>query len=427
MRLDRNNDNNTIATINWNDVIKQDTRSIDDVDLGKVKRLFEPFIVTERGTISKEKFYIPKSLIEKYDAGVLYFGITEQEAKDTYMRESPPSEDEIKHIETITEKRVMGSRKNMEIVEQQGEAGEGEEQRQRPKTEEKKIMVVKKTKELKEKLAATTTSISTPEIDEEEIIKRVKQAANELKDIILSGTKVAREKIKEGKDITQKKIKEQQEAAEERKAEKDAENISKMGDLAVQFSSSFDEIVSEISSTRTYAEQEQIYKGFIKLLEQQLELLVARKDLAARLKNSVQQEPIALNNKIKQRQLTEGKKQQQQNKQLPKASELLIPEPQLPEIISTAATTEEEKIKSKPQIKTAAKKELRSEEIADRESLSPSSSSSDTTITSTTTPESPSTEVPSAEISSTKREGKATAIDKRKLAKEKKKDKKKNR
>lgn len=31
--------NNTIATINWNDVIKQDTRSIDYVDLGKVKGL----------------------------------------------------------------------------------------------------------------------------------------------------------------------------------------------------------------------------------------------------------------------------------------------------------------------------------------------------------------------------------------------------
>jgi hypothetical protein len=53
--------------------------------------------------------------------------------------------------------------------------------------------------------------------------------------------------------------------------------------------------------------KEQIYKGFIKLLEQQRELLVARKDLAARLKGSVQQEPMALNNKIKPPQLTEGK------------------------------------------------------------------------------------------------------------------------
>jgi hypothetical protein len=298
-------DNNTIATINWNDVIKQDTRSIDDVDLGKVKGLFEPFIITERGTINKEKFYIPKSLIEKYNAGVLYFGITEQEAKDTYMRESPPTEDEIKRIEAITEKRVMASRRNMKIAKEKEEEGQ-----QRPKTEGKKMMVVKETKKLKEKLAVaattTSTSISTPEIDEQEIIKKIKQAASELKDVILSGAKVAKEKIKEGKDITEEKIKEQQEAAQERKAEKDAENISKMGDLAVQFSSSFDNIVSEISSTRTYAEQEQIYKGFIKLLEQQRELLVARKDLAARLKGSVQ-EPIALNNKIKQPQLTEGK------------------------------------------------------------------------------------------------------------------------
>jgi len=375
-------DNNTIATINWNDVIKQDTRSIDDVDLGKVKGLFEPFIVIERGTISKEKFYIPKSLIDKYDADVLYLNITEQQAKDIYMRESPPTEDEIKRIESITEKRVTGSKENMEIAEQRGAGEREEEERHHPKTEEKKMMVVKKSKELKEKLAATTskaTSISTPEIDEEEIIKKLKQAASELKDLILSGAKVAKEKIKEGKDITEEKIKEQQEAAEERKAEKDAEKISKMGDLAVQFSSSFDDIVSEISSTTTYAEQEQIYKGFIKLLEQQHELLVARKDLAAKLKDSVQQEPIALNNKIKQPQLTEGRQRQQQQKQLPKASELPMPEPQLPEIISTTTTTgaansEEEKVKS-------------------------------------------------AKIS-TKRERKATPIDKSKLAKEKNKKKK---
>jgi hypothetical protein len=381
---DNNNNNSAskVSDINWNNIIKQDTRSVDNIDLGKVKGLFEPFIVIERGTISKEKFYIPKSLIDKYDADVLYLNITEQQAKDIYMRESPPTEDEIKRIESITEKRVMGSKENMEIAEQRG-AGEREEERHYPKTEEKKMIEDKKSKELKEKLAATAekaTSISTPEIDEEEIIKKLKQAASELKDLILSGAKVAKEKIKEGKDITEEKIKEQQEAAEERKAEKDAEKISKMGDLAVQFSSSFDDIVSEISSTTTYAEQEQIYKGFIKLLEQQHELLVARKDLAAKLKDSVQQEPIALNNKIKQPQLTEGRQRQQQQKQLPKASELPMPEPQLPEIISTTTTTgaansEEEKIKS-------------------------------------------------AKIS-TKRERKATPIDKSKLAKEKNKKKKK--
>ena len=169
-----------------------------------------------------------------------------------------------------------------------------------------------------------------------------------------------------------------------------------MGDLALQFSSSFDDIVSEISSTRTYAEQEQIYKGFIRLIGLQRKLLVARKELAAKLKDSVH-EPIDVNNnnnsKIKQPQLTQGKQ-----KQLTKATELPMPQPQLPETINTLDTaTEEEKRKSKPQIKTAAKKESNVEEIRI-----------------------PSTEISSTEFSSTKKEGDATAIDKRKLVKEKK-------
>ena len=39
-----------------------------------------------------------------------------------------------------------------------------------------------------------------------------------------------------------------------------------MGYLALRSSSSFDDIVSEVSSIRTYSEQEQVYKGFIKLI-----------------------------------------------------------------------------------------------------------------------------------------------------------------
>ena len=104
-----------------------------------------------------------------------------------------------------------------------------------------------------------------------------------------------------------------------------------MGDLALQFSTSFDDILSEISLTRTYAEQEQIYKGFIRLLQLQRKLLVARKELASKLKDSVH-EPILHhinNNDIKQPQLTQRKQ-----KQLNKASELPMPQSQLPETIN---------------------------------------------------------------------------------------------
>jgi hypothetical protein len=185
-----------------------------------------------------------------------------------------------------------------------------------------------------------------------------------------------------------------------------------MGDLALQFSTSFDDILSEISLTRTYAEQEQIYKGFIRLIQMQRKLLVARKELATKLKDSVDK-PILIiknNNDVKQPELT----QDTQN-QLNKASELPMPQPQLPKTISTAEEEEEEKIKSKPRIKMVTKKDSDIEVIHDEELPAMSSSSSSNAAT-----ESPSTEIPSTEIYSTKREGKeGTTIEKRELANEK--------
>ena len=131
----------------------------------------------------------------------------------------------------------------------------------------------------------TTVRVSKPEsyhYDESEIVKKVKHAASDLKDIISSAAK-----------ITERKVKEIRESEEERQAERDAENISKMGELATQFTNSFEDVLSEIR-TRTYAEQEQIYLGFIKLIDQQRELILARKDLATRLKASVRKPVVVL-------------------------------------------------------------------------------------------------------------------------------------
>ena len=104
--------------------------------------------------------------------------------------------------------------------------------------------------------------------------------------MIQEGTRSAEQKIKEAQDlIDAKQIK-----AEEQLG---AENISKMGGLATQFTNSFEDVLFEIR-TRTYAEQEQIYIGFLKLIDQQRELIVARKDLATRLKASVRKPVVAI-------------------------------------------------------------------------------------------------------------------------------------
>ena len=123
-----------------------------------------------------------------------------------------------------------------------------------------------------------TTSVSRPEgyIDtESEISKKMKSALAELKEIIVAGTKVAKKKARQA-----------QENAAEKQAEMDGEAISRMGDLAMTFADSFEDVLSEIRA-RTYAEQVQIYTGFIKLIDQQRTLVVARRDFAERLKDSV--------------------------------------------------------------------------------------------------------------------------------------------
>lgn len=123
-----------------------------------------------------------------------------------------------------------------------------------------------------------TTSVSRPTtyVDTEaEIVKKMKRAARELKEVIIAGSRVAKKRAKQAK-----------EQAEAKQAAMDLEAISKMGDLSGRFANSFEDVLSEIR-TRNYAEQEQIYTGFLRLMDYQRELVLARRDLATRLKNSV--------------------------------------------------------------------------------------------------------------------------------------------
>jgi hypothetical protein len=123
-----------------------------------------------------------------------------------------------------------------------------------------------------------TAVVSTPEgyVDtESELSKKIKGALAELRELIVAGTKVAKKKAKEA-----------QAQAAEKHAEMDAEVISKMGDLSMRFADSFEDVLSEIRA-RTYADQDQIYTGFLKLMDTQREMVVARRDFARRLKDSV--------------------------------------------------------------------------------------------------------------------------------------------
>jgi hypothetical protein len=185
-------------------------------------------------------------------------------------------------------KSLRPSAKEIEIIVEEEKEKEKEEQAKGEINTQvtRADALIKEGQELANRPRPATTRVSKPESyhndAEAEIVKKVKHAASDLKDIILSAATIA-----------ERKVKEVREAEEERQVEIDAENISKMGGLATQFTNSFEDVLSEIR-TRTYTEQEQIYIGFLKLIDQQRELIVARKDLATRLKASVRKPVVVI-------------------------------------------------------------------------------------------------------------------------------------
>ena len=81
-------------SINWDEVIKKEARGKNDEDLGEVQEIGDEYVLTQKGMVSKEKFYIPKYLVEGYDGDKLYFRVTEDEAKNSFVRNSAPASDE---------------------------------------------------------------------------------------------------------------------------------------------------------------------------------------------------------------------------------------------------------------------------------------------------------------------------------------------
>jgi uncharacterized protein (TIGR02271 family) len=88
--------NTTTDSIAWDDVIKKEARgATDDSDFGEVQEIGQHYVLTQKGVINKEKFYIPKYLVQGYDGDTLWFNATEDELQG-FMRDSPPDYNEYK-------------------------------------------------------------------------------------------------------------------------------------------------------------------------------------------------------------------------------------------------------------------------------------------------------------------------------------------
>jgi hypothetical protein len=74
------------SNINWDEVIKKEARGINDFDLGEVQEIQSDVVVTQKGVLDKDKFYLPKNLVDRFDGHNVWFTITKEDA-EVYRRD----------------------------------------------------------------------------------------------------------------------------------------------------------------------------------------------------------------------------------------------------------------------------------------------------------------------------------------------------
>ena len=155
-------------SINWDEVIKKEARGKNDEDLGEVQEIGDAYVLTQKGMVSKEKFYIPKYLVEGYDGDKLYFKITEEEARNSFVRDSAPASKEYTKYKTSdappdveTRIPVMEERLNVQKKESTQEATITKEPVIEKKTVEVPVMHEEMT--IERRPANETTSTATAE------------------------------------------------------------------------------------------------------------------------------------------------------------------------------------------------------------------------------------------------------------------------
>jgi hypothetical protein len=74
------------TAFNPEEIIKKEARGLGDADFGEVQQVTGEFIVTQKGTVDKDVFYIPKNLVDHFDGSTVFFTVTEEEAKQ-YKRD----------------------------------------------------------------------------------------------------------------------------------------------------------------------------------------------------------------------------------------------------------------------------------------------------------------------------------------------------
>ena len=72
--------------IPWNKIIKKEARGIDNADFGEIQSVDPDHVITQKGIIDKEIFFFPTNLVQGDDGDRVWFKVTEEEARNSYMQ-----------------------------------------------------------------------------------------------------------------------------------------------------------------------------------------------------------------------------------------------------------------------------------------------------------------------------------------------------
>ena len=81
-------------TILWTMLKGKEVKSNDGKDMGEIKEVSQNFLRLEKGTIKKDKFWIPKYVADAYDGKVLWLLIGEEEVLGKYHHGAEPPGDQ---------------------------------------------------------------------------------------------------------------------------------------------------------------------------------------------------------------------------------------------------------------------------------------------------------------------------------------------
>jgi hypothetical protein len=92
------------SSVTWNEVLKKEAKGLNDFSLGEVQSVGTDYVLTEKGTVSKHHYYIPKSLVRGFDGKTLWFNVSESQAETDFKRDNPPTTGEyVRYSGTTTD------------------------------------------------------------------------------------------------------------------------------------------------------------------------------------------------------------------------------------------------------------------------------------------------------------------------------------